>query len=85
MGKKGKNFIASRKEFGRFRDLVGFRGLELIIKEVLSISVFICALDFTESNRVSLFKAPSFLFYFRRLLSPRRLQVSGGMEAYVLQ
>lgn len=47
-GRKAKtSLLQERKGFGRFRGLVGFRGLELIIKEVLSISVFICALDFT--------------------------------------
>lgn len=78
--------MASRKEFDRFRSFVGLGGLELIIKEVLSISAFLCALDLSKSNRVSLCEGLSFLFCFKRLLSPRRPQVIRDVGAYsVLQ
>lgn len=44
---------------------VGFRGLDLIIKVVLSISEFVCALSLSESSHVSVCKALSFFALLR--------------------
>lgn len=81
-----KTLLLQERSLMGFRSFVGSGGLELIIKEVLSISVFLCVLDLSKGNRVSLCEGLSFFFCFKRLLSPRRLQVIRDMGAYsVLQ
>lgn len=83
---RAKTLLLQERSLIGFRSFVGSGGLELIIKEVLSISVFLCVLDLSKGNRVSLCEGLSFFFCFKRLLSPRRLQVIRDMGAYsVLQ
>lgn len=83
---RAKTLLLQERSLMGFRSFVGSGGLELIIKEVLSISVFLCVLDLSKGNRVSLCEGLSFFFCFKRLLSPRRLQVIRDMGAYsVLQ
>lgn len=83
---RAKTLLLQERSLIGFRSFVGSGGLELIIKEVLSISVFLCVLDLSKGNRVSLCEGLSFFFCFKRLLSPRRLQVIRDIGAYsVLQ
>lgn len=51
---RAKTLLLQERSLIDFRSFVGSGGLELIIKEVLSVSVFLCVLDLSKGNRVSL-------------------------------